>query len=432
MTYTETIDYLYNHFPAFSHVGASALKVGLGNSQELDKWLGHPHRAYKTIHVAGTNGKGSTSHTIASILMSCGYHVGLYTSPHLVDFRERIRVDGKMIEEQKVIDFVERTKRDMPSTIEPSFFEITMMMAFDYFRERKVDVAVIEVGLGGRMDSTNIITPDMCVITNIGLEHTLILGDTLGKIAGEKAGIMKRGVPVAIGERHPETDPVFISKANEAGSPIYFAEDTFKVKNAEEHNGMLSVKMTKTTADGYQEEDALTYGLSGYCQQKNIVTVMKAVEVLKDNGYKITYNGIHSGLKKVVIQTGIMGRWQKISSKPDMIIDTGHNAHGVKLLAQQLANAKYPKKHIVWGMANDKHPENVMPLMPKDAIYYYTRANVERAMSETEMEEIGRKSRLNGKAYHNVKDAIEAAKKNAQPNDLIFIGGSNFVVGEVL
>lgn len=432
MTYSEAIDYLYNHFPAFSHVGASALKVGLGNSLKLDEWLDHPHRAYKTIHVAGTNGKGSTSHTLASILMSCGYHVGLYTSPHLVDFRERIRVDGQMIEQEKVAAFVERTIKEMPSDIEPSFFEITMMMAFDYFRERKVDVAVIEVGLGGRMDSTNIISPDLCVITNIGLEHTQILGDTLGKIAGEKAGIMKSGVPVVIGERNEETDSVFIAKAREANAPIVFAQDIYSVTKATEKNGMLAVKMTKNTADGYHEEHSLQYELTGYCQQKNIVTVMAAADVLKSNGYALTLNGISKGLRKVATQTGLMGRWQKISSKPDMIVDTGHNAHGVRLLAQQLANAQYEHKHIVWGMANDKHPENVMPLMPKDAIYYFTRANVDRAMSETEMEEIGRNAGLNGKAYHNVKDAVDAAKKNAQPNDLIFIGGSNFVVGEVL
>jgi len=432
MTYSETIDYLYNHFPAFSHVGASALKVGLDNSLHLDEWLDHPHKAYKTIHVAGTNGKGSTSHTLASILMSCGYHVGLYTSPHLVDFRERIRVDGEMIEEQKVIDFVERTQREMPSHIEPSFFEITMMMAFDYFREREVDVAIIEVGLGGRMDSTNIIMPDLCVITNIGLEHTQILGDTLGKIAGEKAGIMKRGVPVVIGERNDETDIVFEEKAKEAGAYIYFAEDIYKVTKAEEVDGMLAVKMEKRTNDGHTEEDSLLYELTGLCQQKNIVTVMAATDILKRCGYNITFNGIYKGLKKVATQTGLMGRWQKISSNPDMIVDTGHNAHGVRLLAEQLTKAPYSRKHIVWGMANDKRPEEVMPMMPQDGIYYFTRANVERAMSETEMEEIGRNAGLNGKAYHNVKDAIEAAKKNAEPNDLIFIGGSNFVVGEVL
>lgn len=429
MTYEEAINKLYEQFPAFSKVGASAMKAGLDNSIELDKWLDYPHKSFKSIHVAGTNGKGSTSHTLCSILMSAGYKVGLYTSPHLVDFRERIRVDGKMIEKDEVVAFVERAEREMPK-VDPSFFEITMMMAFDYFRKCKVDVAVIEVGLGGRLDSTNIITPDLSVITNIGLEHTQLLGSTLGAIAGEKAGIMKPGVPVVIGERHPETDCVFMSKALEAGSPIIFAQDMWHVDWAEDDIDMLALKMSNCCGG----RDAVHYALTGLCQQKNVVTVMAAVDVLRKVGYEITGDALRSGLRKVVSQTGLVGRWQKISSKPDMIIDTGHNAHGVRLVAQQLLKAcsEYGRVHIVWGMANDKRPEDVVPMLPKQAKYYFCSPGVERAFPVSELKKIGEKCGFECESYESVREALSAAKKNAVANDLIFIGGSNFVIAEIL
>lgn len=429
--YNEAIDYLYEHYAAFSKVGASALNPGLENSLILDEWLNHPHKSYHTIHVAGTNGKGSTSHSIASVLQSAGYKVGLYTSPHLIDFRERIRVNGKMISQADVVAFVERTKREMPN-IQPSFFEITMMMAFDYFRQQKVDVAVIEVGLGGRLDSTNIIMPDLCVITNIGLEHTQFLGNTLGQIAAEKAGIMKKNIPVVIGERHEETDSVFIEKARSVGAPITFAQDVYSLTEVESYNDMMAVKMRHRTTEGYFEEDSVLFALSGLCQQKNIVTIMTAIRQLKAIGYMINGEQLRCGLRKVLTQTGLMGRWQKISSNPDVIIDTGHNAHGVKLLGSQLKNLHYHKLHIVWGMANDKHPENVMPLLPSDATYYFTRANVERAITEDEMQKTGISCGLSGEKYHTVEQAVCCALQNAQQNDLVFIGGSNFVVAEAL
>ncbi len=430
-SYSQALDYLYEHYAAFSRVGASALNPGLENSLILDEWLNHPHQSYRTIHVAGTNGKGSTSHSIASVLQSAGYRVGLYTSPHLVDFRERIRVNGQMIAQSDVVAFVERVKCELPN-VQPSFFELTMMLAFDYFRQQHVDVAVIEVGLGGRLDSTNIITPDLCVITNIGLEHTQFLGNTLSAIASEKAGIMKKNIPVVIGERHPETDDVFARKAAEVGAPITFAQDVYTLLATEQCGNMMGVKLRYKTVDDYYEEDALLYELSGLCQQRNIVTVMAAIAELKRCGYNISGEAVHDGLRKVVSQTGLMGRWQKIASHPDTVIDTGHNAHGVKLLGEQLKHVHYNQLHIVWGMANDKHPENVMPLMPQQAKYYFTRANVERAISETEMQRVGILSGLNGDCYTTVADAVMAAQSNAEPNDLIFIGGSNFVVAEAL
>ncbi len=429
--YIAALNYLYDHYAAFSRIGASALNPGLENSLILDSWLKHPHQAYRTIHVAGTNGKGSTSHSIASVLQSAGYKVGLYTSPHLVDFRERIRVDGQMIDEADVVRFVERAKKEMPN-IQPSFFELTMMMAFDYFRQQKVDVAVIEVGLGGRLDSTNIITPDLSVVTNIGLEHTQFLGNTLAAIAAEKAGIMKQGVPVVIGEKHVETDNVFVQKAAEVGAPLTFAQDVYTLVSAEIECDLMAAKLTHNTADGYTEEDTILYGLSGLCQQKNIVTVLAAIAKLKDVGYSISGEQMRSGLRKVVSQTGLIGRWQKLSAHPDVIIDTGHNAHGVRLLGEQLKQQKYNRIHIVWGMANDKQPENVMPLLPTEATYYFTRANVERAIPEDAMQQVGLGAGLQGEKYHTVQQAIEAAQRAAKPTDLIFIGGSNFVVAEAL
>lgn len=425
MTYEEAIEHLYEQYPAYSKVGSSAMRVGLGNSYILDTWLSHPHQAYRTIHVGGTNGKGSTSHTICSVLMSAGYRVGLYTSPHLVDFRERIRVNGEMISREDVIAFVEKADAEMPE-IDPSFFEVTMMMAFDYFRRQQVDVAVIEVGLGGRLDSTNIITPDLSVITNIGLEHTALLGSTLAAIAGEKAGIIKNGIPVVIGERHPETDPVFANKATEVNAPITFAQDKWSAQtDTSSANGQLIV-----TSDS--EKLTIDYELKGLCQTKNAVTVMASIDALRAQGYNIPDESVLHGFANVVSQTHITGRWQKIASNPDMIIDTGHNAHGVRLVAEQLAKANYPLKHIVWGMANDKNPENVLPMLPKDAIYYFTRPQCERAMDENEMYRLGLAAGLQGQCYPTVAQALAAAKKNAVPNELIFIGGSNFVVGEVL
>jgi dihydrofolate synthase/folylpolyglutamate synthase len=427
MVYSEVIEYLYNQFPAFQRVGSRAFKPGLDNTKKLDAFCGSPHRSFKTIHVAGTNGKGSVSHTLASILQASGYNVGLYTSPHLVSFRERIRVNGQMICEDDVVAFVERIK-EFADEVKPSFFELTMMMAFDYFRKCRVDVAVVEVGLGGRMDSTNIIRPQLSVITNIGLDHTMFLGDTVEEIAVEKAGIMKSKVPVVVGEYDERTAPVFKDKALTVGAPLTFAQDVVKVKRVEPLGDWSHYVVEYRSGDIIEVD----FSLTGLCQQKNIVTILAAVEQLRSIGYKISIFQLMIGLETVQDSTGLMGRWQKIACEPDVIVDTGHNAHGIRLVAEQLKNAAYDSIHIVWGMANDKHPEQVLPLLPKSAKYYFTRANVERALSEEALSEEASKCGLRGKTYKTVALAVDAAKKNAGQNDLIFIGGSNFVVAEVL
>ncbi len=430
MTYEKILEDIYNRFPVYQQVGSIALKPGLGNILAIDERMGHPHRKFKTIHVAGTNGKGSVSHTIAAILQSAGYVTGLFTSPHLIDFRERIRVDGCMIPKECVVDFMDRHDMFLNS-IQPSFFEITTAMAMDYFERVGVDVAVIEVGLGGRLDSTNIITPDLSVITNIGLEHTQYLGDTLAKIATEKAGIIKPGVPVVIGERHPETDHVFEAKAAENNATIVFAEDVVKMLDHKEENGMLIAQIEYARQ---QQRRQHAYSLTGLCQTHNLLTVLAAVEELKKLDYDITDLDVKEGMADVQGLTGLMGRWQKVASRPDMIVDTGHNAHGVKILTQQLEEqfSKYLHVHIVWGMCNDKEPEKVLALLPRDARYYFTQANVPRATQASELYEIGQRLGLNCHFYPTVSQAINRAKRYAEPADLIFVGGSNFVVAEAL
>lgn len=430
MTYEQILDDIFNRFPVYQQVGAVALKPGLGNIMAIDERLGHPHRKFRTIHVAGTNGKGSVSHSLSAILQSAGYVTGLFTSPHLVDFRERIRIDGCMITKEDVMGFMDRNDMFLNS-ISPSFFEITTAMAFDYFERVGVDVAVVEVGLGGRLDSTNIISPDLCVITNIGLEHTQYLGDTLAKIAAEKAGIIKPGVPVVIGERHPETDPVFIAKAAEVGSPIIFAEDVMKMHSFEVKDDMLVAQVEHV---GRQPATERKFSLTGLCQTHNMLTVLAAAEQLKKLDYDVTDLDVRKGMADVQGLTGLQGRWQKISSRPDVIVDTGHNAHGVRLLARQLDEqfSNYLHIHVVWGMCNDKEPEKVISLLPKDARYYFTQASVKRATPAAELYEIGLGLGLNCHFYPTVAQAMNRALRNAQPGDLIFVGGSNFVVAEVL
>ena len=430
MTYEQILDDIFNRFPVYQQVGAVALKPGLGNIMAIDERLGHPHRKFRTIHVAGTNGKGSVSHSLSAILQSAGYVTGLFTSPHLVDFRERIRIDGCMITKEDIMGFMDRNDMFLNS-ISPSFFEITTAMAFDYFERVGVDVAVVEVGLGGRLDSTNIISPDLCVITNIGLEHTQYLGDTLAKIAAEKAGIIKPGVPVVIGERHPETDPVFIAKAAEVGAPIIFAEDVMKMHSFEVKDDMLVAQVEHV---GRQPATERKFSLSGLCQTHNMLTVLAAAEQLKKLDYDVTDLDVRKGMADVQGLTGLQGRWQKISSRPDVIVDTGHNAHGVRLLARQLDEqfSNYLHIHVVWGMCNDKEPEKVISLLPKDARYYFTQASVKRATPAAELYEIGLGLGLNCHFYPTVAQAMNRALRNAQPGDLIFVGGSNFVVAEVL
>lgn len=424
MDYPETLKYLYTQMPEYQRIGHLAYKPGLDNSLRLDAIFNHPHRQYKTIHVGGTNGKGSTSHLLAAILQQSGYKVGLYTSPHLVDFRERIRVNGEVVPKKYVVDFVKKY-REQFEPIMPSFFELTMEMAFLYFAEQEVDVAVIEVGLGGRLDSTNIISPDLCIITNIGFDHMQYLGDTLPKIAAEKAGIIKAHTPVVIGEMgHTEVARVFTDKAQSVNAPIVFSEiymNNFVAARGE--SGWLF------QADGYPD---LMGELKGPAQDKNARTVLTAVEVLLETGYDIPREAVYKGFANVITITGLMGRWQQLQSSPKIICDIAHNAHGLRYIAEQLRSEKFDQLHIVFGMVNDKDVKSVLALLPEDALYYFTKASVERALNEKMLAQQATGFGLHGTTYDSVSLAVTAAKENADKNDLIFIGGSSFIVADAL
>ena len=408
MNYQNTLTYLYNSAPMFQQVGGSAYKEGLENTRILDEHFGNPHHSFRTIHVAGTNGKGSCSHTIAAILQEAGYRVGLYTSPHLVDFRERIRINGRPIPEEYVVHFVEK-ERSFFEPLHPSFFELTTAMAFCYFADEKVDVAVIEVGLGGRLDCTNIIHPDLCIITNISFDHTQFLGDTLAKIAGEKAGIIKKDIPVVIGETTPETKAVFLQRAEEVNAPIIFAENT-----------------TKNNYPGMRTE------LQGLYQIKNTRTILTALPLLKKAGYHIDEQSVRNGFAHVCELTGLMGRWQKLQDTPTLICDTGHNVGGITYIAEQLKQQNYRQLHIIIGMVNDKDVSGVLALLPKDATYYFTKASVKRALPEEELCKLAAKAGLQGSCYPNVSAAVTAAQKKSHPKDFIFVGGSSFIVADLL
>lgn len=424
MTYEKTITYLYNSAPLFQNVGKDAYKEGLSTTLRLDEHFGFPHRKFKTIHIAGTNGKGSCSHTLASILQSAGYKVGLYTSPHLVDFRERIRINGKVISQQSVIEFVEK-HRSFFEPLHPSFFELATAMAFHYFAEQQVDVAVIEVGLGGRLDCTNIIHPDLCVITNISFDHVQFLGDTLAKIASEKAGIIKPGIPVVIGEATPETKPVFAQKASESNAPICFSEEEPLLISSSLNEQGHRIYQTKDYAD-------LEGELGGLCQIKNTNTLLHAIRVLQNIGYQINESHIRNGFAHVCSLTGLRGRWQKIQDSPVTYCDTGHNKAGIQYIVEQLSKKSYRQLHIVIGMVNDKDISGVLNILPKEATYYFTKASVSRALDENEVKRMAEKSGLEGKTYPSVQEAFHAANASAQPDDFIFIGGSTFIVADLL
>ena len=424
MTYQETIEYLFNSTPLFQNVGKDAYKEGLENTLKLDEYFGYPHRTFKTIHVAGTNGKGSCSHTLAAILQSAGYKVGLYTSPHLVDFRERIRVNGEVISKEYVIDFVEQ-HRSFFEPLHPSFFELTTAMAFNWFAMQKVDVAVIEVGLGGRLDCTNIISPDLCVITNISFDHIQFLGDTLAKIASEKAGIIKPKIPVVIGEIHPETESVFINKSDLESAPIHFAQRESSVQKAIfTPEGGITYHTT--------EYPLLKGQLGGYCQVKNTQTILTAVRILQEKGYHIEKEHVYQGFAEVCLLTGLMGRWQILQEQPKMICDTGHNKAGIEYIVKQLSAQEYHQLHIVLGMVNDKDISGVLAMLPKEATYYFTKASVSRALSEEKVKELAQQAGLQGNTYPNVEEAVQAACSEAHPDDLIFVGGSTFIVADLL
>ena len=428
MNYSQTVAYLYSRLPMFTRVGASAFKKDLDNTVALCNALDNPQTKYKTIHIGGTNGKGSTSHMLAAILQKAGYKTGLYTSPHLKDFRERIRVNGKMVTKSFVTNFVKQQKQ-LINQIEPSFFEVTVGMAFSYFEQEQVEVAVIEVGLGGRLDSTNIINPDLSVITNISLDHTNMLGNTLAEIAFEKAGIIKPNIPAVIGERHPETDPVFIKKAKEQNAHLIFAEDTLKATN-------ISKQSTTLKLDIVQQNQvllkALHLDLTGTYQLKNIVTVIEAVQELRKKGYHIADEAIYQALENVKKLTGLQGRWQTLAKNPLVICDTGHNKAGITEVVQNINKTPHENLHLVIGMVKDKDISAVLALLPKDATYYFCQPQLERALPAKELAEQAASDQLKGKTFNTVAEALTAARTNAGANDLIFVGGSTFVVAEIL
>ncbi len=426
MSYQQALDYLYANLPMFQRVGAIAYKEDLDNTWALCEALDNPQNKFKSIHVAGTNGKGSSSHMLAAILQSAGYKTGLYTSPHLKEFTERIKINGIEIEKEFVVDFVERIKPSI-ETIQPSFFEITVAMAFYYFASNKVDIAVVEVGLGGRLDSTNVISPLVSLITNISYDHKDILGDTLQKIAFEKAGIIKRNVPVVISERQHEVEQVFVAKAKEEKTSIQFASDHFSlIENTDTVEILYEIlKGDKVIIQGLKPQ------LKGIYQRKNIIGVIATIEILSELGLAIDTDSIRQGIEQVIDLTGLKGRWQKLSEKPLMICDTGHNEAGVLEVLQQLLNQQFNKLHIVWGMVKDKDIVPILKLLPKNASYYFCQASIPRAMDANELSQLALSVGLTGVIIKDVNQAIDTAKQNCNSDDFIFIGGSTFVVAEI-
>ena len=423
LDYSQTIKYLYDAVPMFQRVGAAGYKPGLATTIALDEYFGRPHRLFRTIHVAGTNGKGSCSHTLAAILGAQGYHTGLYTSPHLTDFRERIRIDGRCIEESYVTDFVNR-HRLFFEPLAPSFFELTTAMAFKYFADNNVDIAVIETGLGGRLDCTNIITPQVSVITNIALDHTQFLGNTPAAIAGEKAGIIKPHVPVVIGERLAETRPVFDARAAAMHSPLCYAEDD---------NEIIAYDICPDNI----VYDTRSYGkirgqLTGMCQIKNTRTILSTVRILIEQGIITSVDAVGKGFADVCTMTGLRGRWQTVSRRPTVICDTGHNADAWQHLSRQLAATDCRTLRIVFGMVADKDIDSVMNLLPRRAVYYWTKASTPRAMNETDVMHAADNHGLTGRMFAGVGDAFAAAKNDADPEDVIFVGGSSYIVADFL
>ena len=428
MTYQEVVEYLYNRLPMFHRIGAAAYKASLENIETLASLLKNPEKKFKSVHVAGTNGKGSVSHMLASIFQEAGYKTGLFTSPHLKDFRERIRINGKMIPEKQVCEFVALHLSEF-ETIKPSFFEWTTALAFDYFAYEQVDVAIIETGLGGRLDSTNIVTPELSIITNISNDHKYLLGDTIEKIAFEKSGIIKPGVPVIIGERQPECAAIFSQVASDKNAPLFFASDLYR---ADSIMHSASGQIFRIMRGDQIFMSQLFVDLLGIYQQKNICTSLHAVEILGNKFDRINKQSIEMGVGDVVINTGLLGRWQVLKRNPLTIADVGHNEAGIRIVIEQVSKMSFEKLHIVFGMVNDKEVRDVLRILPPMAEYYFCKANIPRALDENELLRIASEFKLCGKPFVSVKEALSAAGKSAGANDLIFIGGSVFVVAEVL
>ncbi len=434
MTYQQTIDYLFAQLPMYSRIGAAAYKEDLHNTIALCNALDNPQTKFKSIHIAGTNGKGSTSHMLAAILQQAGYKTGLYTSPHLKDFRERIKINGEMVAQDFVVEFVERTKL-VSQQIEPSFFELTMCMAFDYFTVEKVDIAIIETGLGGRLDSTNIILPILSIITNIGYDHMTILGNTLEKIAAEKAGIIKQNTPVVIGEYLVETKPIFIEKARQCAAPIYFAQEEYVVADIALSSQTLQCSVADTN---HSIKENFTLDLNGIYQTKNLCAILLAEKILIQHGFIIDVDAEKYALANTKKLTGLFGRWDVIAQNPTVVLDVAHNEDGVKQVLEQLKLIKEnsslidkPLTHFIIGMVKDKEVDKVLSLLPKDAVYYFTNAHIPRALPAAELKIKATIYNLKGDCFDDVNEALKAAKTIAALQDIIVVCGSVFLVGEV-
>ena len=436
MNYKETLQYLYSRLPMFSKEGKAAMKPGLQNIIKFCKKLGNPQEKFKSIHVGGTNGKGSTSHMLAAVLQEAGYKTGLYTSPHLRDFRERVKINGEMISEMEVIQFV-KSQQTFIEELEPSFFEVTVAMAFDYFALNKVDIAIIEVGLGGRLDSTNIINPILSVISNIGYDHMNILGNTLEEIAFEKAGIIKTNTPIIVSQRQALIQEVFNNKASEMQSSISFASDNWEITRANIQNNLTELLNVEIKQKGKDKKNSFKFeqielDLTGSYQLKNLAGVLSALEELKNQAYQIDDQHIISALAKVKMQTGLMGRWQTLSTKPLIICDTGHNEDGINEVLKNIKLSKYKNLHMVIGMVKDKDISKILALLPREARYYFCEPNIPRAKPVFELYSEATEFGFEGDYYESVQLALESAKKNALDGDMIFIGGSTFVVAEII
>ena len=428
MTYQQTIDYLFSRLPMFQRVGAAAYKANLDNTISICKALGNPEKKIKCVHVAGTNGKGSSSHMLAAILQQAGYKTGLYTSPHLIDFRERIKINGKLIPKTDVVKFVENYKTIFED-IEPSFFEWTVGLAFHYFAEQEVDVAIIEVGLGGRLDSTNVIKPQCCLITNIGFDHVNLLGNTLPLIAAEKAGIIKEKIPVVISQTQLDVLSVFNTKAQSLKAPIIFADKQYKILSHDFQDGLLCVELLEKITNNTQH---YKLDLTGTYQLKNLQGVLSCINSLKQKGFLIEDENVLYALQHVKKLTGLMGRWQILSEKPLIIADTGHNEDGITEVVKNIERYSYKKLHMIIGVVNDKDVTSILKLLPKNATYYFCKANIPRALPEKELFDLAKQHDLKGKKFASVALALSEAKKVAKADDLIFIGGSTFTVADAI
>lgn len=428
MDYQQTVDYLYQHLPMFTRVGAIALKKDLHNTLALCTLLGDPQHKFRSVHIAGTNGKGSTSHMLAAILQQAGYKTGLYTSPHLKDFRERIRVNGQMVPEGFIVEFVQQM-RDAMETIQPSFFELTVAMAFHYFALEHVDIAIIETGLGGRLDSTNVVLPELSVITNISYDHMYILGNTLPEIAAEKAGIIKKGVPVVIGETQPEVQSVFTATAAALQAPVRFADQEWWVQEGSFSTGNLQLTIVHKQS---QQVKHLTLDMGGQYQEKNVLTVLSAVKALQQQHWDIPEQAVSEGLAHVKKLTGLRGRWEIAGAHPRLVMDVGHNEAGIREIVQQLEHSVFQKLHIVVGFVKDKAVNDVLSLFPVTATYYFCKAQIPRALDEQSLASMAAAHGLNGHAYTTVQEALQAAKQHAHKDDLILVCGSFFIVAEAM